>query len=597
MRDAQNAAWSGNPKLSYAACFFLSLVTALAVRFQSVPAAIGGALQDPDSYMRLVRIQAALDEGRWFGALIPRDASGAGFVQPWSHLLDALILMLRLPLRLAMPPDSALFWAAIATGPLLMGALGAAAAWAVAPLASRKWLWTASFGVAVAPAVLNYGELGFVTHHIALAAVAVGIWGAAGRAAIGDRRNGLWLGVLAGAGIWISPEAMPFGMMGLGAVLLAWAVEPRASRVAALSDAGIAFVATLGFGLLADPPPAGWLAVEVDRLSLCFLVLGGIVCAVCCTPRIPGLSLASWQSRFGWLAAAITVGATVWLSLFPGFASGLAGLMTADEAAAFFGRIEEMAPLNTANSFTLYALAGTLGSLACIALAAFGRERPLQRALWLYAGGCGVVCVGLAVQHLRFSIYPAAASATVLPALLERLSTGRLAAWRPLLRPALLAGFLCAPGLVGRALVPGAQAREDHDLRMFQGRCLVRDAAPLLRPLGAAVVLADVDDGPELLYRSPVRVVGSLYHPDIAGFMRLRAAWRERETQTLPASFAATRADFVLICPHRPRMPLVDGPTTTLFDRLNADDPPGWLHKVAADPGSAWVIYRVDPAS
>src|SRR5579859_5127392 len=57
-----------------------------------------GTLVNPDSYMRLVRIQEALDHGRWFGDVVSGDVSGLGDVLPWSHLLDGLILLLRAPL-------------------------------------------------------------------------------------------------------------------------------------------------------------------------------------------------------------------------------------------------------------------------------------------------------------------------------------------------------------------------------------------------------------------------------------------------------------------------------------------------------------------
>lgn len=49
-----------------------------------------GTLVNPDSYMRLVRIQEALDHGRWFGDVVSGDVSGQGDVLPWSHLLVGL---------------------------------------------------------------------------------------------------------------------------------------------------------------------------------------------------------------------------------------------------------------------------------------------------------------------------------------------------------------------------------------------------------------------------------------------------------------------------------------------------------------------------
>ncbi len=575
----------------YGPHFAIALLTGLAVRFQAVPAVLHGALQDPDSYMRLVRMQEALDAGHWFGSIVSRDASGAGVVLPWSHLLDALILLLRAPLRLALPPEQALFWAAVATGPLLLGTLGAACAWAAAPLTPRNWLWTAPLAAAISPAILNYGELGCVTHHIALAALVVLAWGAGGRAAFGGLGAGAALGAFTGLGIWLSPEAMPYCVMALGGVLLSWAVQPRPEVADACLASGASLLAVLAAGLAIDPPFGGVAAAALDRLSLPFLCLGGVMAALTWLPRRLGGGPAS---RFAVLGGAALAGAAGWLALFPGFLHGLAGLMTAEQAAAFFGPIREMAPLTTPGLFTLFASAGSLAALAALVLAMLPAQPPLARVLWLYAGACLAGCVGIAVLHVRFSSYPAAAAATMLPVLLGRLATPGVLAWRPVLRPALLMAFLCGPGLLGRSLVSSAQADETASLSAYAAECPVAAASTLLAPYAGWVVLAQINDGPELLYRSRVAIVGSLYHPNIAGFMRSRAAWRAQALAQPPPELLATGARAVLICPHHARMASVDGPAATLLDRLNAGDPPAWLVRVAGGTGSNWVLYRLE---
>ena len=576
----------------YGPHFVLALVTGLAIRFQAIPAVLHGALQDPDSYMRLVRMQDGLDAGHWFGNAVLRDASGTGVVLSWSHLLDGLILLLRAPLRLVLSPAAALFWAGVATGPLLLGALGAACAWAAAPLAARAWLWTASLAVAVAPAILNYGELGFVTHHVALVMVVVVAWGAAGRAAFGHSGAGAVAGAFVGLGIWLSPEAMPFGAMGLGAIFLSWAVRPRWGVAEACLAAGVSLLGVLATALVLDPPAGGLSAVALDRLSLPFLCLGGTVAALSCLPL--GLSGRSAGVRFAVLAGAAAASGAAWLALFPGFLRGLAGLMTPEEAAAFFSHIQEMAPLATPGAFALYALPGSLAAVAAAILAALPGQPPLFRVLWLYAALCVAGCVGLAVAHFRFSPYSAAAAAIMLPILLRHLSAPAMLAWRPLFRPGLLMVFLCAPGLVGRSLVSRAQADEAASVVAYEADCPVATAVALLAPFAGSVVLAHVDDGPELLYRSRVATVGSLYHPNIAGYMRLRAAWRARDLERPPPELLATGARAILICPHHARMAMIDGPATTLFDRLNVGDTPAWLHADAGAPGSNWVLYQLD---
>ena len=581
----------------YAPHFWLATIVALFIRLDAVWPVLHGAMQDPDSYMRLVRIQEAFDHGRWFGNAVSRDASAAGVVLPWSHLLDGLILLLRAPLRLFLSPADALFAGAILTAPLLMGLLGVAAAWAAAPLAPRRWLWTAPLAAALAPAIMNYGALGLVTHHVALVVVVVATWGASGRAAFGDRGAGMLAGIFTGVGIWLSPEAMPYCMMGFGAMLLSWAAAPSRTTARPVAAAGAGVFAVTLAAFLLDPPELGYAAVELDRLSIPFLSLAVAMLALCWLPALLLRARLSQTAQRLVLGLAIITSAVTWLALFPGYLHGLAGLMTAEQAAAFFTPIEEMAPLHTPSSFTLFALSGLLAVLASLGMAVLHYSGGRARLLWFYASCCGLACVGLAVAHVRFSPYPAAAAAIVLPALLGYVGHPRVERWRPLLRPALLAAFLCVPALLGRALVSPAEARDATDRQAEAGQCPFTEAVPILAPAAGSVVLASVNDGPELLYRTPVAIVGSLYHANIAGFMRLRAAWGSHEPDRVPPEVRAAGIQFVLICPRPGRRSAAgQGQDASLWGRLNAGDAPSWLRAVSFSPNSSWVLYEVSPA-
>ncbi len=565
--------------------FLLAVGVALLARPHNPGLVLQGMLDDSDSFMRLVRMREALSQGAWFGHAVSRDASGSGVVLPWSHLMDALILVLRAPLRLALAPDATLFWAGVITAPLSMGLLGLACAWCAAPLAARIWLWTAPVAAVVAPPILNYGQLGFVTHHILLVACAVAAWGSGGRAAaFGAIGAGRAAGCFTAAGIWLSPEAMPYGLMAIGVIALSWAVRPSHAVARALASAGTWLLGVLGAALLIDPPQGGWMFTALDRLSLPFICLGVIVCGLCWLPRaLAGLRLTA-RERYGLLVLAAISGAAGWLALYPRYLDGLAGLMTPEQAAAFFGHILEMRPLDTPGSFALSALGGVLGLAGGMVLAI--RSQGLRRILWAYAGLCCSLALALAVSHQRFSLYPAAAAAVMLPILLTEASAS--AKWRPLLRPALLAAFFYGPGWLGPALVGTAEARQTAARFQDEARCWLPDATEMLEPTHGAVVLASAADGPELLWRTGVSIVGSLYHPNIAGYMRLRAAWEAQDLATIPAALAATHAAYILACPS-----FVPTEATTLAARLDAGDPPPWLQPVAAAPGSPWVLYRV----
>src|SRR5579863_9483664 len=99
-------------------------------------------LLDGDNYMRLVRIRDGLRTG-WFTHVVANDNAGMGTVVYWSHAIDALVLLVRLPLLLVLPGQEALFVAGAITASLIAAVFAAVLVWVVSPIVERRWLWTA----------------------------------------------------------------------------------------------------------------------------------------------------------------------------------------------------------------------------------------------------------------------------------------------------------------------------------------------------------------------------------------------------------------------------------------------------------------------
>ena len=220
-----------------------------------------GKLIDTDSYARVSRIEAMFEAGRVL-QYTPRDNSGLNIPLHWTHLLDALILLLMLPLRLFFPLSEALRLGGAAIGPVSTAMVALAAFQAVRLAAgSGRHAITVAVLAAMAPGIVAYGAFGRADHHVVLAAIAVIMPALAYAAGAGGR--GLWpaiaAGALGGLGEWISPEALPFllvawGIAGLRDVEAARRVGPRSMALAA------GHLAVLALGLLIDPPASGRLA-------------------------------------------------------------------------------------------------------------------------------------------------------------------------------------------------------------------------------------------------------------------------------------------------------------------------------------------------
>ncbi len=265
------------------------------------------------------------------------------------------------------------------------------------------------------------------------------------------------------------------------------------------------------------------------------------------------------------------------------------GLMSAQETREFLGGIAEMQPVTTVTGTMQYLLTGSLAAALLLWFAL--RRRSL---LIGYAVSCALLLVALGAMHVRFAAYPCAAGAVMLPVLVTAISAAL--ARRPELlgvgaRFAVIVLFVLAlradglPGLASPAKAAAGLPLPD---------CQVGELGALLAPYAGQVVLANVNATPELLYRTRLLTVGSLYHRNVAAFLRLRAAWRSLPSDSIPDAVRQTGASLVLACRSAKRSPLVaDLPPDTLLDRLDRGEVPAWLQKIAEHNESGNVLYRV----
>ncbi|MFZ0020660.1 MAG: hypothetical protein WAL10_25360, partial [Acetobacteraceae bacterium] len=189
-------------------CGGIATLVDVAIGAHWLPSVFHGALFNPDSYMRLARLDDILVAHAPID-VVARDGSGAGTVLYWSHLLDTLLLVLAVPLAPFLGEHEALRWAGVLLGPLSAGLLGMALAWAAAPLSEPARRWTAALSGSLAIPVIAYSLPGVVHHHTLVALAGVMCAGWAGRSGFAGARAGRRLGAWACFGLWLSPEVMP----------------------------------------------------------------------------------------------------------------------------------------------------------------------------------------------------------------------------------------------------------------------------------------------------------------------------------------------------------------------------------------------------
>lgn len=562
------------------------------------PHVLAGTLQDPDSYMRLLRIEQGVRAGHLL-TNVAGDQSGAGVMVEWSRLLDIIIWLLAAPMVPFLGWHKALFAAGVALGPLGVGALGVALAWAVEPFCLRRDLWSAAAAAAILPALATIALPGVVHYHVALLVLIVLTAGCALRAAREDTWFGFLAGLSGGFAIWMTPETMPFVLMAYAGLGLRWLYARNATTLLATA-AGCFDV--LGLGIFVDPPAGGYGVPEIDRISYVYTALGLVLLAGATLLLRVQAQAKRWRGPLGLLAMGLPL--LGWIIVFPGVVQGPSGLLPPDEAKAFFTFIQEQIPPRGLD-LAVFLLPGAWAVLYAAqrawkerkpALADLGETgllgTPVRTPLaWAYVALCAAVGLALGAGYLLFTSLSAIFAAALLPVALSRIESqgGRFAVGK---RLGLLSLVLLAPFLAAQAK---SRFNPPPLLSKPYPSCDLRKIAPLLAAAAGQVVLAPVEDTPELLYRSHILTVGSLYHHGIAGFMKDRAAWRATPGQAEPKAVAQTGARYVLFCPQPGRYQLVaDLAPHTLWDALNNAAPPPWLQAQAHNQ-DGWTLYKIVP--
>jgi hypothetical protein len=129
-----------------------------------------------------------------------------------------------------------------------------------------------------------------------------------------------------------------------------------------------------------------------------------------------------------------------------------------------------------------------------------------------------------------------------------------------------------------RAIVPAAAS------------CFTPAAAATAAALAPGLVLAPIDLGPEILYFTPLSVLGAPYHRNVVGNLAVLDAF------AAPPEDARRRAGtlgvaYLFYCPGEPvPEPLPAGSLGALLER---GDTPPWLAPIPADEEARIRLYRV----
>lgn len=555
---------------------------------EDVPSLIVANFPNPDSFYKLVLVREYAPETGF--QYVARDNAPIGFYQHWSAVHSwSLFHFQRLLQLVGLAQDQALIWAGTSITLLSMLALTALVTLLVINQGSLLAAIVAAIALVANGPIRAYGQPLQITHHIfmlvPLVAAAIMLmpsenawrrWHFAGSSS----------GLLLALALWISPETMPFVV-----VLLAARTAFRIQYATRESLWPIA--ASLCVGLITawylDPPPPSFSAWALDHVSLAWLLFGLLLSVLLVLAdlmvwlRLPLIRMAIV------MVVGALVSAFVWLSTVPGALAGPAGLIPPELKSLWWDRISELQPVSSTGEVIGY-LAMPL--VAGVMMTVYAIRR---RALWMLVLALSVFVYGfLGARHTRMG-----AAAGLLAIICYGVALSGLTAFR---EPAKLHGryrqqilaliFILFPSLqlaaVGLLMDNETLQREKNGSAL---RCKVADIADALNALPPGTVLAPINEGPELLWRTHHRTIAGNYHHNVSGLLDHFNAWRSVASDDQARRVMDERkVDYVLGCENVPDSMKLNQGLPTLASRVAQGTAIDWLphHEKIGH----WHLYR-----
>lgn len=601
----------------------IAVVAALIVVIQSGIALKGlspilaGGLLDTDDYMRLVRVTHLWQSGAWFDAVIPRIGPPVGLALHWTRPMDILLLAGAVPVSLFLDFQAALFWWGAIVSPVLLIASLCAIAWAAAPVVPRPGLPLVAFVFVAQPGVLSRFMVGRPDHHGLLILLLILSLGFALRVLANPERkfDAVAAGLIGALAIWVSIESLGAVAAVLATFGLCWVFGDR-RLLRSLVFFSVALCAGLALALLVERGPASFLVVEIDKVSILHIVmfaLNALSWWVLLAAEKRGWLGAGPTPRTIWAGVAMAISLFLFWSLFPQAFADPMGMGGDLYLRKHFANISEIRPLIDIAALQSDRWAKSAGdAILWIGIAVpavpwivyrLWCSRGAERRLWLLIAIASLAFVPLTLYQARWSSY--AETVLVLPyadlaaAIVARVSARFSEQVLGVVRPLLVAA-MCA-----WVFVPGAMAgtsEEDGGItKKGREKCPINRLSTVLNdPAGLGrnpkTVLALIDFGPEILYRTRHAVLSIPNHRPQPGFVasyRIMTATDDTLSRQL---LADNRVDLVVICLDSSETWFydIDESGRTLYQALSEGAPPAFLTPVPLpDEAGGFRLFAV----
>ena len=347
---------------------------------------------------------------------------------------------------------------------------------------------------------------------------------------------------------------------------------------------GAGLAAGLALVLLIERGIGGYFDVEYDRVSVVHLSGALLVAAFWAMVRAPSRSWGG-PARLAAAAAGAAAAGAVMKLFFPDVLVN--PLTDGDQALlAIYARVAEYAPIGDIPHFLIY-MGGAVFAAPWTFWRLQGEWRGGGRWAWLLLAAGLAVYLYLALNWVRWSLYAGLFLSVALADLMVRTDIGVNRRFGPPWRLPVLA--LAIVVLAVGPLAVGAAALLGEGNKPASRSCPVGDMARYLNGpewrARARTIVASANYGPELLYRTPHRVVATLQHRNAASILDGLRILGGADEAAVVALIRARGVDLIVLCPDSgddSYFPRGDG---ALYRRLETGEAPAWLGEVALPAG------------
>jgi len=568
-------------------------------------------LAGPDSYMRVNRVNQLHETGDWQNALFLRSNAPFGEVLHWTRPLDAYLMFGGSLGSLFGSFEMGLWVAGMLLGPINHGLALCGILWIGKRLFSSDLLMLLGCLFLMQPGLTAFFRVGSVDHHSLLLTLCVWIIGLAWvhLHAQSPRIITILAGLAVGLALWVSTESIVAIGVCLATLWGVWLWGDRDLPAKAL----VLFSVTLGVltvALLVERPWSDLLDHEYDKVSIVyvfaiFLAWAFWVIAYWVERKI----IDSAMKRVGFcviwgIIAVLCIGA-----VFPKMFYGPMVDIDPQVIQLFFSQVLQVRPLIDLQDVKfgpmLFWLGLSIPAIPFVVWLAWKERKADRRIFWLLTILGIAVFVPLTFYQVRWAGY---ASIFLIFPYAEFL--GRLARnvrnqvrieWNNFAYGlSLFIGTIWA-FLLGLSVI---QAEVGEPIPLYRNECPPQMVAKFLEEdskvgEGTLTIVTYLFSGPELLYRTNHRVVGTPYHRNRDGIVHGHTMLNSSNIKVVEELVRRRGVDLFVLCPgskEEQRYYNQKAQRPTFYQKLLAGEFPLWVHPLVLPPwlSSHFQIFQVD---